>query len=376
VSIASKGLHRVDILVAGAGPAGSIAALELARAGFSVLVGDRLGPAPPKIGETLPGAAIRLLHRLGLSSVARADDDSGHCPISGTLTAWDSPALIASDALADPYGAGIRLDRARFDAALRQASQDGGAVLHPAYVSTLERSAQCWTAGLDDGRQVSARWLVDATGRRGKLARLIGAPRRRRRALVAVYRTGVPTLNKDLDRTIIEARPNGWFYAGRVAGGRWAFGFHTSPDDAASLRRDPARWEAIARDAPHLTEWLGQPVFDPGLVFRDARDGGLALHAGEGWVACGDSALSFDPIAGQGLFNALRSGMAAAQHIVATSAGQPDTGYAAELARAASIYTQRRRALYAAQRRWPDAPFWRFQRDEPLQPADFQPIRM
>jgi flavin-dependent dehydrogenase len=378
VSIANKGSgpRRVDILVVGAGPAGSIAALELARTGFSVLVADRLGPAAAKIGETLPGAAIRLLHRLGLSSVARADDDSGHCPISGALTAWTSEALIASDALADPYGGGVRLDRARFDAALRQASQDGGGAFHPANVSALERTAQGWTAGLDDGRQISARWLVDATGRRGKLARLIGARRRRHRPLVAVYRTGQPTLNEDLDRTIIEARPNGWFYTGRVAGGRWAFGFHTSPGEAALLQRDPARWEAIAREAPRLTDWLGQPVFDPGMVFRDARDGGLASPVGEQWVACGDAALSFDPIAGQGLFNALRSGMAAAQHIVATIAGQSDTGYAAELARATSIYTERRRALYAAQRRWPDTPFWRFQRDEPVQPADFQPIRI
>jgi flavin-dependent dehydrogenase len=368
VSIASDGSgpRRVDILVAGAGPAGSVAALELARAGLSVLVADRLGPAPSKIGETLPGAAIRLLHRLELGSIAQTNDVTGHCHVGGTLTAWDSATMIASDAMADPYGAGIRLDRARFDAALRQASLDGGAASHSANISTLERAREGWTVGLDDGRQITASWLVDATGRRGKLARLIGTRRRRHRALVAVYRYGRPTFNAALDRTIIEARPNGWFYAGQLGDGRWAFGFHTSPEEAALLRRDPARWDAILREAPGLTALLGEPRFDPGLVFRDARDGGLASPVGEGWVACGDSALSFDPIAGQGLFNALRSGMAAARYVVAAIAGESGSGYAAELAQVASVYTERRRALYDAQRRWPDAPFWRFQRDEPL----------
>lgn len=367
MSIASdgSGVRRVDILVAGAGPAGSIAARELARAGHSVLLADRLGPAAPKIGETLPGAAIRLLHRLDLSSVV-GTDETGHNPVSGTLTAWDSATMVSSDALADPYGAGIRLDRARFDVALRQASIDGGAMFHPAAIATIERAPHGWVAGCDDGRQVTAPWLVDATGRRGKLARLIGTRRRRHRPLVAIYRYGWPTLNAGLDRTIIEARPDGWFYAGHLGGGRWAFGFHTSPGEAALLRRDPARWEAIAHEAPHLSDMLGQPVFEPGPVFRDARDGGLASPVGPGWVACGDAALSVDPIAGQGLFNALRSGMAAARHVANAIAGQADSDYVAELARAAAIYTGRRQALYAAQRRWPDAPFWRLQSAAPL----------
>lgn len=363
-----SGLGRIDILVAGAGPAGSIAAIELARAGHSVLLVDRLGPAPPKIGETLPGAAIRLLHRLDLSSVVGADE-TRHRRVSGTLTAWDSETVVARDAMADPYGAGVRLDRGRFDAALRQASLDGGAAFHPADIATLERTPLGWVAGFDDGRQVAASWLVDATGRRGKLSRLIGVHRRRHRPLVAIYRYGHPTLNDHLDRTIIEARPNGWFYAGHLGDGRWAFGFHTSPQEAAILRRDPAHWEVIAGGAPHLAGLLGEPVFEPGQVFRDARDGGLASPVGQGWVACGDAALSFDPIAGQGLFNALRSGMAAARHVVAAITGQAGSDYADELARAAAIYAGRRQALYAAQRRWPDAPFWRLQRDAATTPA-------
>jgi flavin-dependent dehydrogenase len=360
-----EGEGQLDVLVAGAGPAGSVAALELARAGLCVLLVDRLKPSLPKIGETLAGAAIRLLHRLDLASVARPGPETGHCPVGGTMISWNSTTMMASDAIADPYGPGIRLDRAAFDAALRQASSQGGAAFRPANVTAIEHVAQGWTVRLDDGREESASWIVDATGRRGKLARLAGARRRRHRALVAVYRCGRPRRNTDLDRTIIEARPNGWFYAGRLENGQWAFGFHTSPEEAARMRVEPARWDAILGDAPHLSELLGKPVFESELSFRDARDGGLASPVGDCWIACGDAAMSFDPIAGQGLFNALRSGVAAARHIIAGTSGGATSRYASELAQAAAIYTERRRILYGRQLRWPTTPFWRLQRDEP-----------
>lgn len=166
--------RHVDVLVAGAGPAGSVAALELARAGFSVLLADRLRPSAPRLGETLPGAGIRLLQMLGLASVARVDDDSGHCRVGGTLVAWASPAMLANDAIADPYGAGIRLDRGRFDRALRSASIEAGAGFRHADVAALVRTANSWMVSFDDHSSVSASWLVDATGRGRKLARLIG----------------------------------------------------------------------------------------------------------------------------------------------------------------------------------------------------------
>lgn len=352
---------RIDVLVAGAGPAGAVAARELARAGCSVLLADRLRPSAPRLGETLPGAAIRLLRRLDLESVARSGGDSGHCRVGGMLVAWQSDAVVASDAIADPYGAGIRLDRARFDADLRAASVDAGVSLRRADVTAVTRTTLGWSVGFDDGPDVSATWLIDATGRRGRLVRLIGVRASRPRGLVAVYRHGRPQRNAALDRTVIEARPEGWFYAGRLGDGRWAFGLHTTPAQAAALRRDPARWATLVGDAPQLSALFGETAFEGYPVFRDARDGRLDPPAGERWVACGDAALGVDPIAGQGLFNALRSGMGAAGHVL-SGGGEPD--YAAELAEVARTYRDRRDALYAAQPRWRDAPFWRARRDE------------
>ncbi len=88
----------------------------------------------------------------------------------------------------------------------------------------------------------------------------------------------------------------------------------------------------------------------------------LDTPSGEGWISCGDAALSFDPIAGQGLFNALRSGMAAAEVVAGAISGRAEAcRYIDEMAQVAQIYAARRRTLYRAERRWAARSFWQEQ---------------
>lgn len=348
----------VDVLIAGAGPAGALAARHLALAGQLVLLVDRLRPAPPRLGETLPGAAVRLLARQGLGALAEAGPH--HAPVGGGLTVWGGAQAVPSDALRDPYGPGLRLDRAQFDAALRSACLAVGCSWWRANLQHLQRDAGGWRIGLDDGRCVRAGTVIDATGRMARVARLLGVPQLRTSDLVAVYRIGQPATNADLSRTLIEARPDGWIYAGRRADGRWAIGYHTLPKTAVQVRQSPELWAATLGAAPYLRDCLGPVAWaGPGLA-RDAGGIGLSVPYGDGWLAVGDAALAFDPIAGQGLFNALRTGLAAAAALLAaTPSALP--AYGAELARVAAIYAGRRAALYQAETRWADRPFWQAQ---------------
>lgn len=349
---------RWDVVVAGAGPAGSIAAREMARTGLKVLTVDRLVKTAPKLGETLPGAALRLLERLGLEAVM-SDPEQAHCPVGGSLVAWSTRTLTPTDALNDPAGRGRRLDRHLFDGDLRQACAAAGVVRHSADVVALTRMDGEWAIGLDDGTCVRAGWIVDATGRRARVARLLGRNRRRSAPLVALYRTGMPSRNVALDRTILEAGADGWIYAGRLGAGCWVFGYHTSPRNAVRLRSNPADHLA---DAPAVRELLGEISFDPAVATLDASSGRLDPPCGTGWIACGDAALSFDPIAGQGLFNALRTGMAAAKCIIGNichHAGSAD--YNDELTRVAATYADRRHALYQAVPHGDGYGFWRLQ---------------
>ena len=105
---------QCDALVAGAGPAGAIVALELARAGLRVAIADG-SDVRLKLGESLPGVGLRLLRMLGID-----DSDFGrvHRSFGGNLSCWGFEFLEADDFLRDPDGPSWRLSRRHFDASL------------------------------------------------------------------------------------------------------------------------------------------------------------------------------------------------------------------------------------------------------------------
>ncbi|MCF1432630.1 dehydrogenase [Agrobacterium vitis] len=356
-----------DVVVAGAGPAGAIAARHLARAGRSVVMLDRLRSHAPRLGETLPGAAQRLLVQQGLADLAVPGPQ--HARVGGGLTVWGDGHVVASDTLRDPYGPGLRLDRAQFDADLRQASLEASCFWWKVNVSDIKRQDGLWVIGLDDGRILRASYIIDATGRSARIVRLLGVAQQRGTALVSLYQVAKPQKNADLERTLIEATPDGWIYAGRLADGFWAIGYHTLPQEAVRLRRSPDYRVALFTETPHLTSCLGALEWVGPFFARDARSLSAITPCGEGWCAVGDAALAFDPIAGQGLFNALRTGVAAAEGILASPAAGL-SAYAQELSRVRAIYTTRRQSLYRSESRWLDRDFWKTQQDQVAVPVD------
>ena len=100
-----------------------------------------------------------------------------------------------------------------------------------------------------------------------------------------------------------------------------------------------------------------------------------AQIAGEAWLAVGDSAASYDPLSGMGIFKAMRQGTNAA--IAVDAYLQDDASllpeYAALVRREFDAYVRHRRAHYAAEKRWTGHEFWDNRRalttSSSLQPA-------
>lgn len=358
---------RFHAVVAGGGPAGAAAALVLARGGRRVLLVDDRPRAAFRIGEALAPAALPLLRDLGVLGRVL---EGGHLPRHGNLSSWGSPGLHASDFIFDPNGHGFGLDRARFDAALRDAAEEAGAeLLAGARVAGAERDGEGgWRVALRTpegaGHAVSCGWLVDATGRSAALARQHGAARVHADGLVAFYARFAAGREGDRDaRTLIESAPGGWWYTALVPGGERVVAWLTDADlaDRAALLTEEGFAAMVARSR-HVSAVLRAHGYTIASRPRgaDAGSSRLDCFAGDGWIAAGDSALAFDPLSSQGILTALYTGMRAGQALHAHLSGDAGAlpAYAGRLEEIHRAYEENRAVFYGFEARWADLPFW------------------
>jgi flavin-dependent dehydrogenase len=354
-----------DVVIVGAGPAGATTALNLAPFRRVLLV-ERLAQPAERIGESLAPAARRLLSDMGLWADFLAE---GHSPCYAARSLWGTQAASERDALADLDGHGWHLDRQRFEEQLRRAAlARGAALVAPARPVSLERSAEGWTLRLERGGRVlsaTARLVIDAGGRASSLLKPLGAERRARDKLLCGWLRGrLREGHTGGGMTYTESAPDGWWYTAPLPDGRRVLAWHTDADlPAAEALRSASALLEKARGSATLRAQLSDTSFDEadavGII--SAHSATLTPPVGEGWMAVGDAALSFDPLSSQGLFNALFTGLACAEAANRALSGDSSAAsdYAATLAGIDAAYRRNLAAWYGLEQRWPEQPFWR-----------------
>ncbi|MGA9581782.1 MAG: tryptophan 7-halogenase, partial [Allosphingosinicella sp.] len=347
-----------DVAIVGAGPAGAAAAIALAPAHEVVLL-DRQTEPEDRIGETLPGAARRLIEALGAWERFAA---AGHSLCNARRGVWGGPEPVELDGFRDPAGPGWRLDRKRFEADLRtEAAALGARLMAPARVDGVEREGAGWRLDLPGGEVLKARVLIDAGGRSSRLLRSESGRREARDKLICAW-THLPLEREPAEITYTESVPDGWWYSAPLPDGRRLLAFHTDSDLASAAALTPQALVEHARKSSGLAAEIadsGPPAGGPARICA-AHGSRLAVPAGAGWLAVGDSALAFDPLSSQGLFNALYTGLTGGRAIAARLAGEESAvpAYASRLDEIWMAYERHRRLYYREERRWPDSPFW------------------
>lgn len=281
-----------QVLVAGGGPAGLAAAIALAERECDVLVVD---PGPPAAAldrhEMLPGAALPILQRVGLAALPGRS-----VALAGAVSLWGGARPVDHAAALPRLGAfGWSIDRAALHDALRARAGALGVRRHRGRVQNVTGWPDSWRVAA--GRELRARFLVDATGRPAALARRLGARLSLGPDLVGMTCNVAQPVPPKL---LAEATPEGWCYALPRQDGGASLGFMTS-------RRGVRRPGFLARAARDL-RLVPRPGHPAAGHVSDSRNARLCPVAGPSWLATGDAAAAFDPVASQGLFNALSAG--------------------------------------------------------------------
>jgi flavin-dependent dehydrogenase len=331
------------VAVIGGGPAGTATALALRRLGLSVVVIEKSAYGNLRVGETLPPAIRPLLAELGVWERFAND---GHLSSFGIRSAWGTSDLHINDFIANPYGAGWHVDRARFDEMLASCAEEAGAmVCRETVVTSCTRDDRQWR--IDTAHHhFTADFIVDATGRSSSFARAQGVKRITCDRLIGVLAFGTSSNESANSFTLIESAENGWWYSAILPGSRTVIAFMTDSD-----LYDEDVWLRELQRTVHV-----QKEYEPGAAPRVVAANSARLQdvAGDGWLAAGDAAMSFDPLSGQGVYMALQWALHAARAIQQNALADYDRLIKEEFDR----FLQIRASFYGKETRWPDSPFW------------------
>lgn len=271
-------------VVAGGGPAGLTVARLLALHGWPVVLAAGEARGVRRL-ELLAPAARWTIAALGLEPLL--DDRSIARPCLGIRRPEEGSEF--EDFMMHPSGQGHIVDRGRFDDRLSEAAVAAGVEIRPFRVTGVTPDGAALRvrdpAGRDDLLPLPG-VVIDATGRAAAVARRKGASIAFRDRMVAELVENVADHGDGDAPSWLDYRANasGWSY--RICG----------PAGIVQTWR-VRRGGATASDA---------------IRGVDASACILSRAAGKDWIAVGDAAMSFDPIASQGLFNALSSALAAA----------------------------------------------------------------
>lgn len=319
-------MDHFDVLIVGAGPAGSFAAERLARGGVRVALIDGRPPGEPKAcGGGVTSKALKAWPHL-LEAVGRTIDELDLYSPSGKRLhlKLDEPFAVYS--------------RIAFDTFLREGARAAGAHVFAEKVSArgFKQTDDGWIVHTQSSRQFSTAWLIGADGANSAIAKkLAGALPPAEMEVAFGYRAPLPEDGNAA--TVVAFLPQWVGYA-------WAFprpdhisfGIATTQDAFDHEALDKLLWDfmvsyyevaQVGNLRSPMRLWLSskegaqvnnlrhiRTELEKSAERYAARIPGLESrtwdhrHAcGERWALLGDAAGFADPVTGEGIYYALRS---------------------------------------------------------------------
>jgi flavin-dependent dehydrogenase len=321
---------KTDILVVGGGPAGSMAATELARRGHEVTLVDKQHHPRETVGESVLPSAWKYFDMLGVSDEVQ----KRFVRKAGGVVDWGEQLTQISFRDFSYTRPGLHVERDELDLLLLDTAREAGATVHEGIradrFDARDDAAGTLHVTLPDGARqaIDCRMMIDATGQGCLTARQYDARRVNPDfRFVALWGYWKDSLYVGAGGVVLpfakvrEIPP--MTFVTRLGGWGWSWHIplkqHTSvgliiPVDQfkAESAQHPsleAYFEAVCRRTGHLAKLVEGATLTNGGV-RMMRDFSYVSEAvsGPGFLVAGDAAGFVDPIFSIGYVMALYSG--------------------------------------------------------------------
>ena len=309
-----------DVLIIGAGPAGSVAARMLKKLGYRVVILEKELFPRFSIGESLLPHCMEFLEDADLLEQVAAENfqfkNGAAFSHAGKLTEFDFSQKFTSG-----WGTTYQVPRARFDQLLAEAAEDCGVTIHYQHsivAADFNTPGQARLTSVDANglqRDWTASWVMDASGFGRVLPRLLGletpSSLSPRLALFTHIEDRITCSDYDRNKILIAIHPKFhevWYWLIPFSNGRSSLGVVMPMDFLAARTGSPLEiLQELTMEESRLAELLKESIFDTPVNRIGGYSADVKNLYGDGFVLLGNAGEFLDPVFSSGVTIALKS---------------------------------------------------------------------